>query len=125
MKQFLKAILIPLCLVIINFILSTLLDGPFIIRTVIRMGAVFAGGWLIIYKEAGNLLHAALSGPFLIFVDHVLLMGGYILLVHFIDPARFEYQGLKAYGGVIVSFLMFFWIPLLIAFLGGITAKHI
>jgi hypothetical protein len=54
------------------------------------MGAVFAGGWLIIYKEAGNLLHAALSGPFLIFVDHVLLMGGYILLVHFIDPARFE-----------------------------------
>jgi hypothetical protein len=124
MKNFLKAILIPLCVVIINFTVFTLWGRRTIISDIIRMVAVFAGGWLIVKKDAGNLLHAALAGPFLIFVDHVLLMGGYALLFHFIDPARFGYQGLMAFGGVIVSYIMFLWIPLLIAFIGGIAAKH-
>ena len=116
--------MIPLCIVVINFMLFTLWGGPTILRDIIRIGAVFAGGWLIVKEEDGNLLRAALAGPFLIFVDHVLLLGGYALLFHFIDPAKFGYQGLRAFGGVIVSYVMFFWIPLLIAFLGGIVGKH-
>jgi hypothetical protein len=124
MKNFLKAILIPLCVVIINSMVFTVWGGPTIIRNIIRMVAVFAGGWLIVKKDAGSPLHAALAGPFLIFVDHVLLMGGYVLLFHFIDPARFGYQGLMTFGGIIVSYVMLFWIPLLIAFIGGIVAKH-
>jgi len=116
--------MIPLCIVVINFMLFTLWGGPTILRDIIRIGAVFAGGWLIVKEEDGNLLRAALAGPFLILVDHVLLAGGHALLFHLIDPAKFGYQGLRAFGGVMVSYVMFFWVSLLIAFLGGMVGKH-
>lgn len=124
MKSYLRALWMPLCVVVLNVIVFSLWNSPTILMDLIRIGAAFWGGWSIIKHNAGNLLSAALAGPLLLFVDHVLLRGGYFLLCHLFNPAKFEYQGLMAFGGVIVSYVMFFWIPLLIAYLGGLVARH-
>lgn len=124
MKKYFKTLIAPICIIVANYFLFSLWNGPTFIRTGIRLSVAFWSGRLIIKNHVTNMLGAALAGPLLLFVDHVILAGGYFLLFHLIDPARFEGQGLMALMGVAVSYSMFFWIPLGASYLGGLTARH-
>ena len=79
----------------------------------IRVGIYFfVGRWVISYS-AGGLWLASLSGPFLLLVDHVLMKGGYFLIC----------RNRTAFLGVVGSYVLFFWVAMIPAYLGALTAS--
>ena len=80
-------------------------------------------GWLVISNSVGGLWKASLTGALLLFIDHVFLKGGTYLWAYFFSPATFPFDGLMAFGGVVISYFVFVWVPMALACLGGIAAR--
>jgi len=126
MKRFLVVIKRPVFLVIINFFLvNTLLSLlPLHIGNIAynlgRISILFYAGWLVNRKKAGGIWQSALAGLVVYFVDHVLIKGGIFLLNYLFKP---EGLGLTAFGGVIVSFIMFIPLAMLIGAVGAFVAN--
>ncbi|MGE5174569.1 MAG: hypothetical protein ACM3MD_12155, partial [Betaproteobacteria bacterium] len=116
----------PIFLVIINFFLVNTLFSllPYNIGNIAynigRIAIVFYAGWLIVMKNVGGKWQSALAGVVIYFVDHVFVKGGIFLLNYLFKP---EGMGLAAFGGVIVSFVMFIPLSMIIGMIGGIVAQ--
>jgi len=67
---------------------------------------------------------AALTGPVVLVVDHVILKGGFFVLAHYFWPAAIEGRGLLAAGGVLISFVMFVPLTVLSSWTGGFVARR-
>ena len=78
------------------------------------------GGWYIVSKAKSNLWFAALVGVIIMTVDHVILKGGHFLLIQLMWP---EKDGADAFGGVLISFIMFAPIAALISLGGGFIGR--
>lgn len=125
-KKFLAVIRRPIFFIIINFFLVNTLFSllPFRIGNIAynagRMSLIFYAGWLIIRKKVGGVWQAALAGVVIYFVDHVLIKGGIFLVNYLFKP---QGLGLTAFGGVLVSFIMFVPLAMLIGAMGGLFAR--
>ncbi len=128
-KRFLIGIRWAIFLILLNYVATHVLglilvedttDHIFLIG---RIAGVLAAGWLVVWNSIGRFLHAALAGAFLVFLDHVVLKGGYYLLVHFFSPESLPFSALRSFYGVLISYVMFVWIPIGIAMLGAVMAK--
>jgi len=128
MKKYLAVMRRPIFLVIINFFLvNTLLAFlPYslgdILYNIGRICIIFYAGWLIVKKKIGDIWQAALTGAGIYFIDHVLLKGGIFLLNYLLKP---QGLGLAAFGGVLVSFIIFAPLAMLIGALGGLVARSL
>ncbi len=89
-----------------------------------RAVIAFLGGWLMVSSAHRSLWMAALAGPVVLLVDHVILKGGFFVLAHYFWPAAVEAQGLLAAGGVLVSFVMFLPLSVLSSWAGGFMAHR-
>jgi len=126
MKKYLTVIRRPIFFIVINFFLvnTFLAFLPYslgdILYNIGRISIVFYAGWLVIKKKVGGIWQAALMGAGIYFIDHVLLKGGIFLLNFLLKP---QGLGLAAFGGVIVSFIMFVPLAMLLGALGGFVAR--
>lgn len=125
MKQYLNTIKVPIIIALLNVFpgnwLYSFLPGSIElgIFNIIRIANVFYAGWLITKNNVGGLLQAALSGPLLFLIDHILLKGGYFIIAQILNQSSADGKGFLAFGGVIVSYIMFLPLLLLVGFLGG------
>jgi hypothetical protein len=126
MKKYLAVIRRPIFFIIINFFLVNTLFAflPYslgdILYNIGRISIIFYAGWLVIKKKVGGIWQAALTGAGIYFIDHVLLKGGIFLLNYLLKP---QGLGLAAFGGVLVSFIMFVSLAMLIGAMGGLVAR--
>ncbi len=130
MKQYLNTIKIPIVLAIANVfpgnLLYSLLPGSIGlgVYNLFRFANVFYAGWLVSKKNVGGLWRAALTGPLLFLIDHLLLKGGYFIVAQILKPSSVDSQGYLAFSGVIVSFIMFIPLLLFVGFLGGWVSRR-
>jgi len=130
MRQYLKTIKVPMILAIVNVfpgnLLYSLLPGSIglVVYNLFRFANVFYAGWLVSKKNAGGLWLAALTGPLLFLIDHLLLKGGYFIIAQIQKPSAVDNQGYLAFTGVIVSFVMFVPLLLFVGFLGGWISRR-
>jgi hypothetical protein len=126
MKKFLAVVKRPIFFVTVNFFLvNTLLsllpyDIGNIVYNIGRISIMFYAGWLVAGKKVGGKWQSALAGAVIYFVDHVVIKGGIFLLNYLFKP---EGAGLAAFGGVVVSFIMFIPLSMLIGLIGGLIAR--
>ncbi len=126
MKKYLAVLRRPIFLVIINFFLVNTLFSllPYSIGNIAynigRIAIVFYAGWLIVMKNVGGKWHSALAGVVIYFIDHVFVKGGIFLLNYLFKP---EGMGLAAFGGVVVSFVMFIPLSMIVGMIGGMVAQ--
>jgi hypothetical protein len=126
MKRYLAVIRRPIFFVVINFFLVNTLFSllPFSIGNIVynigRIAIIFYAGWFIIKRKVGGIWQSALAGTLIYFIDHVVLKGGIFLLNYLFKPAGL---GLAAFGGVLVSFIMFVPLAILIGAMGGLVAR--
>ena len=132
MKQYLNTIKIPIIFAIVNVFpgnyLYSLLPGSQIglgIYNLFRFANIFYAGWLITKNTSGGLWQAALSGPLLLLIDHVLLKGGYFIIAQILIPSSSDSNGILAFTGVIVSYIMFVPLVMFVGFFGGLVSRRI
>jgi hypothetical protein len=87
-----------------------------------RVAIAFAGGWFIVSFAHKGLWMAAVVGPVVMLVDHVILKGGFFVLAHYFWPSAVQGEGLLAAGGVLISFAMFLPLAALCSWAGGLVA---
>ena len=127
-KKFLTAMSRPAVYLIINFFLVNTLFALLssglgdILYNLCRISIIFYAGWLVIRKRLGTVWHAALTGMFMYFIDHVLLKGGVFLMNYLLKP---EGLGLAAFSGVLVSFILFTPLAMLVSAMGGFFARSV
>lgn len=80
----------------------------------VRVILILCAGWLVISKHIGGLWGSALSGGMALFIDHVVVTGGFFLLT----------GEREAFVGVLFSYLIFVCIAMFIGWLGGLVAKQ-
>jgi hypothetical protein len=125
-KKFLAVMRRPAFYILINFFLVNILLAflPYglgdILYNLGRISIIFYAGWLVLRKKLGTIRHAALTGMFMYFIDHVLLKGGIFLLNFMFKP---EGLGLAAFSGVIVSFIIFIPVAMSVGAMGGFFAR--
>lgn len=126
MKKYLAVLRRPIFFVVVNFFLVNTLFSllPFSIGNVAynigRISIIFYAGWIVTDKRIGGVWQSALAGTVIYFIDHVLIKGGIFLLNYLFKP---EGAGLTAFGGVMISFILFIPLAMLIASMGGILAR--
>ncbi len=106
-----------------NYFLVGMLGGWTFALNIGRIAISLLGGWFIVISAGRGLWAATAIGPLVMLIDHVILKGGFFVLLHFLSPATVEGNGLLAAGGVVVSFFMFAPISAVISLLGGVVAK--
>lgn len=125
-KKFLAVMRRPAFYILINFFLVNTLFAflPYglgdILYNLGRISIIFYAGWLVLRKKLGTIRHAALTGMFMYFIDHVLLKGGIFLLNFMFKP---EGLGFAAFSGVIVSFILFIPLAMSVGAMGGFFAR--
>jgi hypothetical protein len=125
-KKYLAVLRRPIFLIIVNFFLVNTLFSllPFSIGNITynigRISIICYAGWVVTDKKIGGIWQSALAGAVLYFVDHVLIKGGIFLLNYLFKP---EGPGLTAFGGVMISFILFIPAAMFIASVGGILAR--
>jgi len=125
-KKFLAMMRRPAAYLLINFFLVNTLFALMssglgdILYNLCRISIIFYAGWLVTRKGLGTVWHAALTGMFMYFIDHVLLKGGVFLLNYLLKP---EGLGLAAFLGVLVSFVLFSPLAMSVGALGGFFAR--
>ncbi len=126
MKKYLAVLRRPLFFVVLNFFLVNTLFSLLpvsmgnIAYNIGRASIIFYAGWLVRSKKIGGIWQAALAGVVVYFADHVVIKGGLFLLNYLFKP---EGMGLSAFGGVVVSFIIFIPLSMLFGMLGGIAAQ--
>ena len=81
------------------------------------------GGWYLVLKTKSNLRDAAMVGVIILAVDHIILKGGSFLLAQAFWPQLVRNEGLLAFGGVLISFVMFAPIAALVSLGGGFLGQ--
>jgi hypothetical protein len=125
-KKFFLVMRLPIFLVVVNFFFVNTLFAflPYslgdISYNIIRIAIIFYAGWLVVRKNLGRTWQAALAGMLVYFIDHVACKGGVFLLNYLFRP---EGLGLAAFGGVLVSFIMFIPLAMIVGALGGLAAR--
>ena len=129
MKRYLFAIRITIFLIVANSAIFEIVYGVnphndiLLIFNITRALIVMYAGWLTIVNYENNLMKASLSGPLLIFIDHVIMGGGSIMIK---DAMKLTGQGINAlsvFGGIVVSYLMFLPIYMLFGYIGAQLAR--
>ena len=82
------------------------------------------GGWFVVTRAKSSLLVAAVAGVTVLTVDHIILKGGYFLLAQMFWPEAVEGEGVMAFAGVLVSFIMFAPIAAFVSFAGGLIGQR-
>ena len=124
-KRLVAVIQRPLFFIVINYFLVNTLFSLLpnhlgeSLYTSGRIAIIFYAGWLVIRRNIGGLWQSALVGMAMYFVDHVALKGGIFLLNYILHP---DGMGMAAFGGIIVSFVLFIPLAMLIGAIGGLTA---
>ncbi len=125
-KRFFSILRYPLFFIAINFFFVNTIfsllpyDLGSVLYTIGRISILFYAGWLVIRKNLGGLWQSALVGMAMYFIDHVLLKGGVFLLNYAFHPGG---MGLAAFGGVLVSFVLFIPLAMLVGATGGLVAR--
>ena len=91
---------------------------------VVRVIICFFGGSMLVSESHAPLGIAALAGVWVLAVDHILLKGGAFLAMQFFFPSNGEPSGYVAFGGVIISFIMFAPFAAALSWLGGWLARR-
>jgi len=126
LKDYLYSIKVPISLIVINFLIANFYYVLLPVKygeplfNAGRMVVMIFTGWFVITKGIGNLWRAALSGPSLYFIDHVVLRGGIFLIAYLFNS---DGPGLMAFGRVIVTFVIFSPLTMLLGFAGGFLGK--
>jgi len=118
-----SAYLLIVGLAIVNYLLA----GNFLGSIGFNLGRAALclwGGWYLVAKTKSKRWHAALVGLVVLTIDHVILKGGYFLAAQAFSPESVENKGLLAFGGVIISFVMFAPVAALISFCGGLLGRY-
>ena len=119
MKRYLVTLKVVLILAALNSVVSHLLSGfvPETINTVIfnlvRVALAIWAGWVVIAARLGGFWGAALGGALVLVVDHPVVTGGFYLV-----SGEFS-----AFLGVLISFVMFFWVAMLLGLAGGLASR--
>jgi hypothetical protein len=106
----------------LNYLLASFAGD--VVFNVGRAAITFFGGWFMVSSAHRGLWMAALTGPVVLVVDHVILKGGFFVLAHYFWPATVEGDGLLAAVGVLVSFVMFLPLAMLSSWAGGFVARR-
>lgn len=120
-----KILRVPVIVIFANFLVFAIIPGNLtgvvgdVIYNVIRMAMIAYAGWLIVRNGGGTLRSAALAGLLLFAFDHVVLKGGKFMLDSFLYGESFD-----AFIGVLISFAMWFALPVAVAVVGGLVARH-
>jgi len=119
MKRYLGIIQFPLAATVINWLLFPLYDhlpggSHYIVFNTIRILLWAFAGWRLSHVGGYSLWRSALSGAVLLFIDHPILTGGRFLL-------QANYM---AFGGVVASFIVFCFVPVLISAIGAALGKR-
>jgi hypothetical protein len=118
-KNFLKTIRVPVAIVILNGLVGLTIGELLpqtlgdIIFNAVRIGAWCYAGWLVVAIGDRGIWKASFAGLVLFFIDHPIMKGSIFALTA-------EWMALV---GVLASFLMFVFVPMLVAALGGLVAK--
>ena len=126
MKDYLYSLKIPITLIVANFLIANfyyvLLPAKYgePLFNAGRIVIMIFTGWFVITKGIGNLWRAALSGPTLYIIDHLVLRGGISLAAYLFNT---DGPGLMAFGRVLVTFVIFTPLTMLLGFIGGILGK--
>jgi len=75
----------------------------------VRVALAFWAGWLIVAKHIGKLWGAAFGGALIQFVDHAIVSGAFFL----------GSGEIQSYTGILISYVMFVWIPMFAGWIGG------
>ena len=126
MKAYLYSLKVPITLIVVNFLIANfyyvLLPAKYgePLFNAGRIVIMIFTGWFVITKGLGNLWRAALSGPTLYIIDHLVLRGGISLAAYLFNT---DGPGLMAFGRVLVTFVIFTPLTMLLGFIGGILGK--
>ena len=126
LKDYLYSIKVPISLIVINFLIANFYYALLPVKygeplfNAGRMVVIIFAGWFVITRDIGNLWRAALSGTTLYFIDHVVLRGGIFLVAYLFNT---DGPGLKAFGRVLVTFVIFSPLTMLLGFAGGLLGK--
>ena len=86
---------------------------PDLAHNAVRLVAFAFAGWTLA-RRGSSIWKSALAGLLLLLLDHVLIKGGWFLL-------NFEWD---AFGGVLISFGMYAFVPLAVAALAGLVGRR-
>ncbi len=119
MKKYFQILAIPMAATVVNALLAPLyglLPNPTgdIMFNVIRIALWVIAGWRLASLGGFGIWKSALSGAILLFIDHPIVKGGYFLI-------RQEFM---AFGGVLVSYCMFWLVPVAISGIGATIGKR-
>lgn len=119
-RSYINIIRTPILVIVVNaFGGMVLYDGfpgpwPDIIFNAVRVIATAYAGWLVTRVGRLSVPKAALAGLLLGIIDHVIIKGGWFIF-------NWEWT---AFGGVVISFLMYALVPMLVAALAAILGKR-
>ncbi len=111
MKKYLNTIRVPILLAVINSTAGVYLYSHLpslagnIVFNIVRLVTIGYAAWLLTTRGGYGIWNTALAGFVLLFLDHVIIKGGFFLF-------KGEWQ---AFAGVIVSFFMFVLIAMVVA----------
>ena len=130
MKNYLSILKLPIVVLIVNSILLEYISGNafgLIVFNITRIVIVVWAGRLLVEKGSLSIAVASFAGPFLLFLDHVLMGGVGGLLIHDFSDIQLDNPidnpELTFFMGIIISYLMFFPIFMLFSAFGGYSAK--
>lgn len=130
MALFLKIIAFPATLLALNYTLLRLLysylTAPFgeILFNLVRLVLAAWAGWRVTRYAVAGLKTAAAAGAVLLFVDHVLIRGGSFVVAQLLVPEWVDNKGFQGFAGVLVSYVMFVWIPVAASTVGGLFGRR-
>lgn len=118
MSNYFKILVVPIIATVVNFLLSPLYGllpqpGGEIVFNVIRIAVWVYAGWRLASLGGFGIWKSALSGAVLFFIDHPILKGGHFLIRH----------QFTAFEGVIMSYCMFWLVPVAFSGLGAAIGK--
>lgn len=119
MNRYFKILAVPISATVVNALLTPLYGllpspGGDIVFNGIRIALWVFAGWRLGFVGQFGMWKSALSGAILLFIDHPIIKGGYFLF-------RQEFM---AFGGVMVSYCMFWLVPVGISAIGAGVGKR-
>jgi len=112
---YLHALKLPIGIVVINVTAGMVFDElwPEPAFNAVRFATVALAGWTL-GRRGSSILKSAAAGLLLFLLDHVVIKGSWFLL-------NLEWV---AFGGVLISFAMYAFVPLAVAAVAGMLGKR-
>jgi hypothetical protein len=100
------------------------LPGTTIVWNICRLGIMAWSGFSVTRRGASGLVGSAFAAVAILFVDHMVLKGGWFLFQYALGHSTDQYSYGMAFGGVVVSFAMFSPFVALLGVCGGLCGRH-